>query len=104
MYIGTANKITKSTFVAVRCNGEVIGSVDNFKYLDVMIDNTLKFDKHTSYIRRKIFVKMKNLGHIRTFVTEKLALQLYKSLTFHTSTTAMLCKMQPIKRNVGLFK
>ena len=40
----------------------------------------LRFDKHTSYIKRKVFPKMKMLGRVRSFISEKLALQLYKRL------------------------
>ena len=33
------------------------------------------------YIKRKVFVKMKAPGRIRTYISEKLVIQLYKSLT-----------------------
>ena len=80
MYIATSVKVSKASFPELKCKEQVIGEVDSFKYLGAVLDNSLKFDKHTSYIRRKVFIKMKTLGRIRSFISEKLALQLYKSL------------------------
>ena len=80
MYIGTSAKLSKAIFAEIECKGETIGKVDSFKYLGVILDNLLMFDKHTSYIKRKVFLKMKMLGRVRSYISESLALQLYKSL------------------------
>ncbi len=80
MFIGTGSKLSKAKFQDIKCKGEVIGMIESFKYLGVILDNTLRFDKHTSYIKKKVFLKMKMLGLIRSFISESLALQLYKSL------------------------
>ena len=80
MFFGTSNKLSKANFSEIECKGETIGTVESFKYLGVILDNLLSFDKHTSYIRRKVFLKMKMLGRVRSFIDENLALQLYKSL------------------------
>ena len=54
---------------------------DEYKYLRVILDSQLRFDKHAKYIRsiRSVYPKVKTLGHIRTFVS-KTALYLYSSL------------------------
>ncbi len=80
MYIGTNARIARADFPSVSCMQEIIEEVDHFKYLGVVLDKSLSFDKHTNYIKRKVFVRMKCLARIRTFITEKLAVQLYKSL------------------------
>ena len=80
MFIGTSNKLSKANFLDIECKGETISVVESFKYLGVILDNLVRFDKHTSYIKRKVFLKMKMLGRVRSFISESLALQLYKSL------------------------
>ncbi len=77
MYIGTRNKVSEANFPPLICKNKTIREVDQFKYLGVILDKTLKFDKHTSYIKRKVFIRMKWLVRIRTFIS---TIQLYKSL------------------------
>ena len=52
MFIGTSNKLSKANFSNIECKGEVIGRVDSFKYLGLVLDSMLNFDKHTSYIKK----------------------------------------------------
>ncbi len=80
MFIGTSHKLSKANFSDIECKGETIGRVESFKYLGVILDNLLRFDKHTNYIKRKVFLKMKMLGRVRSFISESLTLQLYRSL------------------------
>ena len=72
--MGTANNIKRADFLELVCKDEIDGNVDSFKYLGVIVDITLKLDKHTSSIKQKVFVKMKTMGRIHTFINEQLAL------------------------------
>ena len=64
----------------VELSGERVESVSEFKYLGVVLDRHLSFDNHTTYLRRKVMVKMKMLGRIRQYVSQSLAIMLYNSL------------------------
>ena len=57
LYLDTSAKVSRAQFQQLECKGETVGEVDNFKYLSLILDNTPKFDKHTSYIKRKVFIK-----------------------------------------------
>ena len=65
---------------SVSCNNEKVERVSKFKYLGVILDQNLKFNEHTDFVKRKTFAKMKALARIRQFVTQGVSLQLYKSL------------------------
>ena len=54
--------------------------VNCYQYLGIELDSHLKFNKHVDYLKRKLYVKMKSLGRIKQFISNDLALDLYRSL------------------------
>ena len=64
----------------VVCNNQIIETVVKFKYLGIIIDRYLKFDEHVRYLKGKVYAKMKTLGCVRQFVSQKMSLDMYTSL------------------------
>ncbi len=54
--------------------------VDNYKYLGVLLDAKLNFDKHVNYLCGKIYPKMKLLGKIREYIGQDTSIYLYNCL------------------------
>ncbi|XP_055388140.1 uncharacterized protein LOC129616511 [Condylostylus longicornis] len=87
--------------IAVKVDNVEIESVQSIKYLGVFVDNKLKFDEHTDYIRGKISKKIGFLARIRKSVSEKCAVMLYNSLILphidYCSSILFICSEE--KRN-----
>ena len=47
---------------------ESIGMVVSYKYLGIMLDGPLLFDKNVTYIQAKLFPKMETLSRVRCYV------------------------------------
>lgn len=58
----------------------MIEQVTSYKYLGVMIDSRLSFDQNTEYIHSKVIKRIGVLGRARFFLSEEIALYLYKQL------------------------
>ena len=58
---------------------EKIDFVDEFKYLGVIMDPFLKFDKHVNYIAKKISKKIGVLSRIRDYVSPITLITLYSN-------------------------
>lgn len=54
--------------------------VDDYKYLGVNIDSKLSFSKHLKNLINTVSFKVSQLQKIRKSLTDKVALQLYKSM------------------------
>ncbi len=80
MFFGTAAKTGAIQTNVLEFNGGSVYVVNEYKYLGMMLDCRLRFDKHAKYVRSKIIPKMKTLGKIRKFVNRSTALYLYSSL------------------------
>ena len=81
MLSATAAKIrSMPDLQAIVYNDKTVDNVSKFKYLGVILDRSLTFDDHVAYLRHKIFPRLKTLGRIRQYISQKLAVQLYKRL------------------------
>ena len=80
MYIGTEQRLHGCNINEVSCQGEVAEHVCKFKYLGVILDSNLKFTEHIDFVKRKTFAKMKTLARTSQYISQKMSLQLYKSL------------------------
>ena len=54
--------------------------MDTYKYLGMMLDPTLKFDKHVDYMKRKLVGRLRMLSNVRPIMKQETALHLYKTL------------------------
>ena len=56
---GTSQHLNSGTIIApVAVNGEVVESVEEFKYLGIIIDRHMSFKQHTAYLSRKVYAKL----------------------------------------------
>ena len=80
MIHGTAQRVNSCDKLTVLSGGESIDTMCTFKYLGVMIDQNLKFDAHVTYLKHKVFTRLKALGKARQFIDQNLSIGMYKSL------------------------
>ena len=55
-------RLTKLDITHMLFNDEEIEFVDQFKYLGVILDGSLKFKPHVDYLVRKVTPKLRTLG------------------------------------------
>ncbi len=80
MYFGTYHKLNDVNDSSLDFNGSSIELVDSYKYLGLMLDNQLNFDKHVNYLCSKIYPKLKFLSKIRCNIGQKMSVYLYNCL------------------------
>ena len=80
MFFGTQARTNVVVSEDLVFHGGTIDKVDEYKYLGMMLDARLRFDRHAKYVRSKIIPKMRTLGKIRNVVTKNTALYLFNSL------------------------
>ncbi len=80
MIFGTKTRLKTTGDAPIILNGDVIERVREFKYLGVILDETLSFDSHIQYIHNKASRKMGAIKKLRECVDKSTALRLYKSL------------------------
>lgn len=88
--------------INISIDGEVIESVDEIKYLGVIIDNKLKFKSHIEYITKKVASKVGFFKRIRKRVTILTAVNIYNTIVKphfeYCSTLLYLCNVESIER------
>ncbi len=77
---GTRPRLSKCESLNVECDGINLEQVTSYKYLGVMIDSSLSFNENTEYIYSKVIKRLGVLGRSRYFLSQELALYLYKQL------------------------
>ena len=107
MVFGSRSKVKKAKNVTVRMDGERLQKVPSFKYLGIILDPTLSYNKHVSYVIKTVLYKMSLLGKLRKYLNDNVALQIYKSMLllyfdyadviFHKSNTGDLDKLQRLQ-------
>jgi len=64
----------------IKIDGEIIEIVKEMKYLGVILDAKLTFNKHAEYIQKKLGKKISFFGRIRQKISRKTALSIYNSI------------------------
>ena len=80
MVFGMKQKLKNVADIPLHADGEVIERVHSFKYLGVILDETLSFEEHIDTLYRKTCSKMGAVKKARTCINQDTALMLYKSL------------------------
>ena len=80
MFFCTNHKLKDVNVDMMNFDGSEIKIVDSYKYLGVMLDSKLKFDKHVNYMYSKIYPKLKTIRRIRCYIGKRTAIYLYNSL------------------------
>ncbi len=80
MVFGTSTMVNRAMDIEVMYGQDSIELVDRFKYLGMILDNTLSFKYHVDYVCRKIIPRLKMLSKMRSIANESICLYLYKTL------------------------
>lgn len=75
-----AYELTKNQHLNLTLAGALIGYVQHFTYLGVTLECDLKFNAHISCLISSCNLKIHTLSNIRKFITEDIAVKLYKAL------------------------
>ncbi len=80
MFFGTTHKLRTIKESHLEFDSECLEIVQSYKYLGIMLDEKLRYDKHVSYLQSKIYPKVRTLGRICCQIGRGTALYLYNAL------------------------
>ena len=80
MVFGTRSKVKRAKNAVVTVEGTPLKIVPTYKYLGVKLDSTLTYNCQVSSTLSVVAYKTNLLAKIRKFMSEKVALQIYKSM------------------------
>ena len=82
MTFGTRQRLArqKCDETDISLNGQSIKHTDTFKYLGVVLDDTLSFNDHVDYVRMKVSKILGMFSRIRPSLTLEAANRLYKAM------------------------
>ena len=76
---GTKRFTSIKTLPTINVGNDTVHFVGDYKYLGVMLDCRLNFEKHADAIGKLVSHKLYILGKIRSFLTRQMALCIYKT-------------------------
>ena len=77
---GTRHKVKKASRTKLMMDNVALHIVPTYKYLGFMLDSTLSFNYHVKSVANILMYKSVLLAKIRKFLTEDVALRIYKSM------------------------
>ena len=80
MLFGTAGTLNKMSDIEVELQDNKVMRESHTKYLGVILDEKLTFEKHIDYTQRKVIPRLKLLGNLRNIVPIQTALTIYKTM------------------------
>ena len=80
MAFGTRHKVKTCKEVVVRIEDTNLQVVPSYKYLGFVLDSILSFNHHVSTVIKVVAYKINLLSKIRRYLTESVALKIYKSM------------------------
>ena len=107
MIFGTRNKIKRNRTGKLTLNGRGVDFVTSYKYLGVILDQTLSFNKHINNCIKNVAHKMYLLSKVRPYINVTTSTILYKSMIlpyidysdiiYEATNTANLRKLQRLQ-------
>ena len=73
------NRLAQLPDLLINLNSRILKQVHEVKYLGLIIDDRLKWDKQLMSVSRKLAMQNANLRRIRKFVPQNILIQTYKS-------------------------
>ena len=82
MMFGTCKRLVrqKCDETDISLNGQAIKHTDTFKYLGVVLDDTLSFNDHVDYVRMKVSMILGMFSRMRPLLMLETANRLYKAM------------------------
>ena len=87
MLVGSKQRLNRTGNIHISLNGEIVESVQNFKYLGMILDQQLHFHSHVEHIVDKTTSRLGLLYKTRALFDEETAVMLYKALITPTLIT-----------------
>lgn len=91
----------------IQIDNSLLETLNEFKYLGVIIDERLRYESHIKMIKQSIFARLATLKKIRPLIEQREALLLYKSyiipyfdlgnLWFNTATDQVILGLQTLQ-------
>ena len=111
LLIGSRTMLNKCTPLNLRIQGRCIQPQENVKYLGVVIDQQLKWDKHIDYSSAKVSKLINFLGRLRHYFTESSLKLIYQSIilpifdyadvVYDSSTKGCNTQLQKLQNRAG---
>ena len=80
MLFGTRYKVRKARDTIIEIENKPLQIVPSYKYLGFTLDTTLSFNHHVNTVSSMVSYKANLLAKIRKFLTEPVAIKVYKSM------------------------
>ena len=80
MFFGSRAKINSSTLPELNIGEKTLPRVKTYTYLGLKLDEQLNMETHANSLIQKVSNKIYHLTKIRSFVTRKAALLIYKNM------------------------
>ena len=64
----------------INLEGIEIKCVDQYKYLGIMLDDNLRFDKHAKYLESALWPKVEPLARIQRYMNKDISLYIHSAL------------------------
>ena len=82
MVFGTHQRLCRQDIdgAHITLGGESVKHCDAFKYLGVVLDNSLSFNLHIDYVKKKVSKTLGMFSRIRSSLTTEASNRLYKSM------------------------
>ena len=107
MVFGSRSKVKKAKDVKIYIHDILLQRVPTFKYLGLVLDQTLTYNHHLSSVIRTVLYKMTLLAKVKKYLNNKVALLIYKSMIlpyldyadviFHKANLSFLDKLQRLQ-------
>ena len=80
MFYGNKAKINSSDLPEFYINDQLINRTNTYTYLGIKLDEQLSLDTHANLLIKRVSDKIYQLTKIRSFITQKAALLIYKNM------------------------
>ena len=96
MLVGTHQRTTEADDLVIEISNTRLGRVNKFKYLGVLLGNTLSWKDHVEYIGHKISSRLGILLRSRKVLAKPICQMLYCSIAVRLSGTVVGLRAKPI--------
>ena len=95
MMFGTRQRLARQNCdgTDISLNGQSVKHADTFKYLGVVLDDTLSFNDHVDYVRMKVSKLLGMFTRIRPLITLEAANRLYKAMVQVSGSRLLRCSV-----------
>ena len=80
MAFGSRNKVKKAKDVVISMGNQKLKQIPSYKYLGMLLDSTLNFNQHISYVIRTVLHKLILLSKLKRYLNDNTAITIYKSM------------------------